>query len=91
MMVQMSDDAERHVLVKLKNECGYQFTNKMESMFTDIRTSRDMMQRYKPYAAKDKEAPSDLDLSVQVQSHPRDANLTCQVEIANMQTSDVSD
>ena len=39
-----SDDAERSMLVKLKTECGYQFTSKLESMFTDIRTSRDTMQ-----------------------------------------------
>lgn len=36
----VSDDAERGVLVKLKTECGYQFTSKLESMFTDVRTSR---------------------------------------------------
>ena len=29
---------------KLKTECGYQFTSKLESMFTDIKTSRDTMQ-----------------------------------------------
>lgn len=37
---QVSDDAERSLLVKLKTECGYQFTSKLESMFTDIKTSR---------------------------------------------------
>ena len=40
----MSDEAERGLLVKLKTECGYQFTSKLESMFTDIKTSRDTMQ-----------------------------------------------
>lgn len=64
--IQMSDDAERYVLVKLKNECGYQFTNKLESMFTDIRTSRDMMQNYKRFAEESGWSSSDLDLSVQV-------------------------
>lgn len=39
----LSDEAERSLLVKLKTECGYQFTSKLESMFTDIKTSRDMM------------------------------------------------
>ncbi|KAG1678291.1 hypothetical protein FOA52_013912 [Chlamydomonas sp. UWO 241] len=42
----VSDDAERSLLVKLKTECGYQFTSKLESMFTDIKTSRDMMLEY---------------------------------------------
>lgn len=28
------------MLSKLKTECGYQFTSKLESMFNDIKTSR---------------------------------------------------
>lgn len=46
-MVQVSDEAERGLLVKLKTECGYQFTSKLESMFTDIKTSRDTMLEFK--------------------------------------------
>jgi hypothetical protein len=58
-------DAERNMLVKLKTECGYQFTSKLESMFTDIKTSRDMMGDFKArLAEKQQELP--LDLSVQV-------------------------
>ena len=30
----VSDDAERSFIVKLKTECGYQFTSKIEGMFT---------------------------------------------------------
>eukprot|EP00878_Enallax_costatus_P014463 GHUV01015127.1.p1 GENE.GHUV01015127.1~~GHUV01015127.1.p1 ORF type:complete len:678 (+),score=256.68 GHUV01015127.1:760-2793(+) len=61
----VSDDAERNMLVKLKTECGYQFTSKLESMFTDIKTSRDMMADFKArLAEKGEELP--LDLSVQV-------------------------
>lgn len=53
------------MLVKLKTECGYQFTSKLESMFTDIKTSRDMMADFKArLAEKGEELP--LDLSVQV-------------------------
>lgn len=58
-------DAERNMLVKLKTECGYQFTSKLESMFTDIKTSRDMMADFKArLTEKGIELP--LDLSVQV-------------------------
>ena len=39
----VSDDAERSFILKLKTECGYQFTSKIEGMFTDMRTSRDTM------------------------------------------------
>ena len=33
------------MIVKLKNECGYQFTSKLEGMFTDMKISkvREMM------------------------------------------------
>eukprot|EP00882_Tetradesmus_deserticola_P002834 GHRQ01003012.1.p1 GENE.GHRQ01003012.1~~GHRQ01003012.1.p1 ORF type:complete len:735 (+),score=416.28 GHRQ01003012.1:173-2206(+) len=61
----VSDDAERNMLVKLKTECGYQFTSKLESMFTDIKTSRDTMGDFKARLAEQgEELP--LDLSVQV-------------------------
>lgn len=66
--VQVSDDGERTVLVKLKTECGYQFTSKLESMFTDIKTSRDMMQEYKAHVQEHGQAAqaSEVDLAVQV-------------------------
>ncbi|KAJ0472788.1 putative cullin protein, neddylation [Helianthus annuus] len=37
----VSDDAERSLVLKLKTECGYQFTSKLEGMFTDMKTSQD--------------------------------------------------
>uniref|UniRef100_A0A7S1SLI1 Cullin family profile domain-containing protein n=1 Tax=Tetraselmis chuii TaxID=63592 RepID=A0A7S1SLI1_9CHLO len=60
----VSDDAERLLLVKLKTECGYQFTSKLESMFTDIKTSRDTMMDYKKYSGKS--SPDVIELAVQV-------------------------
>ena len=53
------------MLVKLKTECGYQFTSKLESMFTDIKTSRDTMQEYKSHLQAQVAQESDVDLSVQ--------------------------
>lgn len=55
--------------MKLKTECGYQFTSKLESMFTDIKTSRDMMLDFRAQPRKGGEpgtSHSDLDLAVQV-------------------------
>ena len=66
--MQASDDAERGLLVKLKTECGYQFTSKLESMFTDIKTSRDTMLEFKNDGGASTSSSSDLDLSVQVMS-----------------------
>lgn len=64
--VQVSDEAERSVLVKLKTECGYQFTSKLESMFTDIKTSRDTMQEYKARRQASANGEDDVELAVQV-------------------------
>jgi cullin 3 len=61
----VSDDAERSMLVKLKTECGYQYTSKAEGMFTDIRTSRDTMQDFKAKMAEQGKELG-IDLSVQV-------------------------
>jgi cullin 3 len=61
----VSDDAERSLLVKLKTECGYQFTSKLESMFADIRTGRDMMLEFKSRMSE-KGVELSVDLQVQV-------------------------
>ena len=42
----VSDDAERGMLAKLKVECGYQFTQKLEGMFTDMKVSADTTKAY---------------------------------------------
>ncbi|XP_076891601.1 cullin-3A-like [Bidens hawaiensis] len=42
----VSEDAERSLILKLKTECGYQFTSKLEGMFTDMKTSHDTMQGF---------------------------------------------
>ena len=42
-----SDDAEKLMIVKLKSECGFQFTSKLEGMFNDLRLSRDLMERFR--------------------------------------------
>ncbi|EJD48922.1 Cullin-domain-containing protein [Auricularia subglabra TFB-10046 SS5] len=45
----VSDDAERAMLAKLKVECGFQFTQKLEGMFNDMKLSTEAMQGYKTY------------------------------------------
>ncbi|XP_048592673.1 cullin-3A-like [Brassica napus] len=42
----VSDDADRSLIVKLKMVCGYQFTSKLEGMFTDMKTSKDTMRGF---------------------------------------------
>jgi len=48
----VSDDAERGMLAKLKVECGYQFTQKLEGMFNDIKISNETMQKYQDHLAQ---------------------------------------
>lgn len=60
----ISDDAERSLIVKLKTECGYQFTSKLEGMFTDMKTSHDTMQGF--YSWHGAELGDSPTLSVQV-------------------------
>ena len=48
----VSDDAERGMIAKLKIECGFHFTQKLEGMFTDMKISSDTMEAYKKYLAK---------------------------------------
>ncbi|KAI0649089.1 Cullin-domain-containing protein [Trametes meyenii] len=61
----VSDDAERGMLAKLKVECGYQFTQKLEGMFHDMKISADTMQAYRDYLAKNA-IEQDIEISVTV-------------------------
>mmetsp|Transcript_20779 Transcript_20779/g.38663 ORF Transcript_20779/g.38663 Transcript_20779/m.38663 type:complete len:733 (-) Transcript_20779:261-2459(-) len=43
----MSEDAESSVIKKLKTECGYMFTSKLEGMFRDMRLSKEAMDGFR--------------------------------------------
>jgi cullin-4 len=51
-----SDDAEKSMLSKLKQECGGVFTLKLEGMFKDMELSKDIMVAYEQQAKSDKES-----------------------------------
>lgn len=64
-----SVDAEKLVLLKLKQECGGAFTSKLESMFKDMELSRDITGSFKLYLSKHETAnkvtnPIDLNVSI---------------------------
>jgi len=61
----VSDDAEKGMLAKLKVECGFQFTQKLEGMFHDLKISNDTMAAYKKHLAGVVEPPP-IELSVQI-------------------------
>jgi cullin 3 len=43
----ISEDAERGMISKLKKECGYQFTQRMEGMFKDVHISKDILDQFR--------------------------------------------
>ncbi|KAL8200691.1 hypothetical protein R6Q59_003665 [Mikania micrantha] len=83
----VSEDAERSLILKLKTECGYQFTSKLEGMFTDMKTSDDTMKGF--YAAMGHELGDGPTLGVHVLttgSWPTQSTTTCNLpsEILNV-------
>jgi cullin 3 len=52
----VSDDAERAMISKLKREVGFQFTSKLEGMFTDVRVSNEMGDRFNEFVRTLKES-----------------------------------
>ncbi|KAI5298864.1 hypothetical protein KEM55_002843, partial [Ascosphaera atra] len=45
----VSDDAEESMIGKLKEACGFEYTNKLQRMFSDIRISKDLNSSYKDW------------------------------------------
>lgn len=60
-----SDDSEKLMIVKLKSECGFQFTSKLEGMFNDLRVSQELMSRYRLYQQSSSASMSSPALLVQ--------------------------
>ncbi|KAJ5161599.1 cullin-1 [Penicillium capsulatum] len=48
----VSDDAETSMISKLKEACGFEYTNKLQRMFQDIQISKDLNANYKDYQDK---------------------------------------
>ena len=63
-----SNDAERSMLTRLKNECGAGFTHNLEAMFKDMDLSRDEMASYNQLLEDRETGRASLDLGVNVLS-----------------------
>lgn len=48
----VSDDAETSMISKLKEACGFEYTNKLQRMFQDIQISKDLNTSYKEWQDK---------------------------------------
>jgi Cullin family len=42
----LNEDAEKVLLLKLKEECGFSFTQRLEVMFKDIKMSEDLTKEF---------------------------------------------
>ncbi|KAL5157494.1 Cullin-4 [Glycine soja] len=63
-----SIDAEKSMIskVRLKTECGSQFTNKLEGMFKDIELSKEINESFKQSSQARTKLPSGIEMSVHV-------------------------
>ena len=58
-----SDDAETSMIGKLKDACGFEYTNKLQRMFQDIQISKDLNSAYKEWETQNL-AEEDIKASV---------------------------
>ncbi|KMZ75284.1 putative Cullin-1 [Zostera marina] len=61
-----NDDHERSILTKLKQQCGGQFTSKMEGMVTDLTLARENQTSFEEYLNNNSNANPGIDLTVTV-------------------------
>ncbi|XP_075653953.1 cullin-1-like isoform X1 [Castanea sativa] len=61
-----NDDHERSILMKLKHQCGGQFTSKMEGMITDLTLARENQTSFEEYLGNNSHANPGIDLTVTV-------------------------
>jgi len=77
-----SEDLERKVIQMLKAECGYQFTAKLEGMFKDMGTSRDLQASFRQHAQHVEHSDLGVELQVKVLTTgfwPTQAAAQCQL------------
>ncbi|KAH6902807.1 ubiquitin-protein ligase [Coprinopsis sp. MPI-PUGE-AT-0042] len=67
--VSASDEAEASMISKLKEACGFEYTNKLQRMFTDMSLSKDLTDAFKDrqaHNASGGDADNDITFSVMV-------------------------
>jgi len=59
-----SEDHERSILARLKQQCGAQFTSKMEGMVTDLQLAKEDQRRFVDWMAEHRRPPVDMTVTV---------------------------
>lgn len=58
-----SDDAEANMISKLKRECGYEYTSKLQRMVQDVDLSKDLNEAFRMHVQQTNEQPLDGELT----------------------------
>lgn len=61
-----NDEHEKCILTKLKQQCGGQFTSKMEGMVVDLTLARDNQLKFQEYLSENSDVHPGIDLTVTV-------------------------
>nr|GAT58085.1 ubiquitin-protein ligase [Mycena chlorophos] len=64
--VSASDEAEASMISKLKEACGFEYTNKLQRMFTDMSLSKDLTDSFKERMAQTHDDGTDIAFSIMV-------------------------
>jgi cullin 1 len=61
-----SEDAETSMISKLKEACGFEYTNKLQRMFQDMQISKDLNSGYKEFESNLEESAAGIDASYSI-------------------------
>jgi len=81
-----SEHSEKSMIAKLKTECGYQWTNKLEGMFKDVQLSKELMEKFKSHYDTTQNEDLQLDVIVCTTGYwPSGKKVPCKMpqELAN--------
>lgn len=59
-----SDDAESSMISRLKQMCGFEYTSKLQRMFNDMATSKDLNEEFRAHLGKTTPLPIDFTIKV---------------------------
>jgi len=62
-----SDDAEASMISKLKQACGFEYTNKLQRMFQDVSLSKELIKKFRDHV-QSSGAPLSVDFDIKVLS-----------------------
>ncbi|KAJ7263792.1 ubiquitin-protein ligase [Mycena rebaudengoi] len=64
--VSASDESEASMITKLKEACGFEYTNKLQRMFTDMSLSKDLSDSFKERMSQTHDDAGDITFSIMV-------------------------